>query len=212
MKKIIMLMIRLLMYVPGKIAAAKKTYFKWNLFVNQCYAALVSHRFASASNLCVLGRPIMVRGGEQIHLGDSVTLGKDCRLETTSCYHDQSFSPNLSIGDHAVIQTLCHIGCINRVEIGCYVTIAERTLVIDHHHGDTSLEQMSLPPRKRLLVSRGPIIIGDCVAIGENCIIMPGVTIGEHSQIGAGSVVTHDIPPYSVAVGNPARVIKTVKQ
>lgn len=212
MKHLILFVIRLLMYLPGKVTSCGGLYFRWNLLVNQCYAALISHRFASAKDLCVLGKPVMIRGGQNIHLGKSVTLGKDCRLETTSNYHGQSFSPVLTIGDHAVVQTLCHIGCINRVEIGRFVTIAERTLVIDHHHGDTSLQETQLPPRERKLVSRGPIKIGDCVAIGENCIIMPGVTIGEHSQIGGGSVVTHDIPPYSVAVGNPARVIKTIRR
>lgn len=199
------------MYVPGKLFATKQLYFKWNLIMNQCYAEFIRYRFASARNLCVLGHPLMIRGGKDIFLGDSVTLGKDCRLETTTQYRTQVFTPRLTVGNHCVIQTLCHIGCINEVRIGDYVTIAERTLIIDHHHGDTSPEETSLPPRHRKLISRGSIVIGDCVAIGENCIIMPGVTIGDHSQIGGGSVVTHNIPPYSVAVGNPARVIKTIK-
>jgi acyl-[acyl carrier protein]--UDP-N-acetylglucosamine O-acyltransferase len=47
--------------------------------------------------------------------------------------------------------------------------------------------------------------------IGANSIILPGVTVGEHSVVGAGSVVTKDVPPYTVAVGNPARVIKKIK-
>jgi acetyltransferase-like isoleucine patch superfamily enzyme len=47
--------------------------------------------------------------------------------------------------------------------------------------------------------------------VGMDSFVMPGVTIGDHSVIGAGSVVTHDIPPYSVAAGNPARVLKTIE-
>ncbi len=211
MRKIIFSLIHFLMYIPGKIAASFDLYFKWTLFVNECYASFISHRFGNASNLCVLGKPCMIRGGKNIYLGEHVTLGKDCRLETTSIYHDQTFNPTLSIGDNSVIQTLCHIGCINKITIGKFVTVAERTLIIDHHHGDTSQEEMIKGPRQRKLVSKGPIIIGDCVAIGENCIIMPGVTIGEHSQIGGGSVVTHSIPPYSIAVGNPAKVIKSIE-
>lgn len=54
----------------------------------------------------------------------------------------------------------------------------------------------------------GDIIIGDNCWIGANCVVTRGVTIGEGSIIGAGSVVTKDIPPYSIAVGTPARVIK----
>ncbi|MCD6347251.1 MAG: acyltransferase [Bacteroidales bacterium] len=54
-----------------------------------------------------------------------------------------------------------------------------------------------------------PVIIEDEAHIGANSVVVPGVTIGRRCQIGAGSVVTKDVPPFSVAVGNPARVIKT---
>ncbi|MBR1786462.1 MAG: sugar O-acetyltransferase [Paludibacteraceae bacterium] len=57
-----------------------------------------------------------------------------------------------------------------------------------------------------------PITIGNNVWIGGNVTILPGVTIGDNCTIGAGSVVTHDIPKNSIAVGNPARVIKTIEQ
>jgi len=53
-----------------------------------------------------------------------------------------------------------------------------------------------------------PVTIGEDVWIGSNCVVVPGVSIGKKSVIGAGSVVTKDVPPFSVAVGNPARVIK----
>jgi acetyltransferase-like isoleucine patch superfamily enzyme len=52
------------------------------------------------------------------------------------------------------------------------------------------------------------VVIGEHVWIGSNCVILPGVHIGEHSVVGAGSVVTKDIPSFSVAVGNPARVVR----
>ena len=55
------------------------------------------------------------------------------------------------------------------------------------------------------------MIIGKNVWVGEKVTVLPGVHIGEGSIIGANSVVTHDIPPYSIAVGIPAKVIKTVK-
>ena len=64
------------------------------------------------------------------------------------------------------------------------------------------------PPRSRTIYSKGPVIIGENVWIGENVCILPGVTIGKGTVIGAGAVVTKDIPPFSVAGGNPARIIK----
>jgi len=54
-----------------------------------------------------------------------------------------------------------------------------------------------------------PVVIGEEAHIGANSVVVAGVTIGKRCQVGAGSVVTKDIPPYSVAVGNPAKVIKT---
>ena len=83
-----------------------------------------------------------------------------------------------------------------------------RTYITDHTHGTVELEDLKLPPRHRKLYSKGPVIIGKYVSIGEGSAIMPGVTIGDHVVIGANSVVTKDIPPYSVACGNPARVIR----
>ena len=76
-------------------------------------------------------------------------------------------------------------------------------------HGEINEETIKLHTYNRELYSKGGITIEDNVQIGENCVILPGVTIGRNSLVGAGSVVTKSIPPYSVAVGNPAKVIKT---
>lgn len=69
---------------------------------------------------------------------------------------------------------------------------------------------MKLPPSKRPIMSKGAIVIDDHVWIGEMVCILGNVHIGKSSIIGAGSIVTHDIPAYSVAVGNPAKVIKNL--
>ncbi|MFW5525562.1 MAG: DapH/DapD/GlmU-related protein [Prevotella sp.] len=70
---------------------------------------------------------------------------------------------------------------------------------------------MKIPPAERKISSRGKIVIGDNVWIGDKATVLAGVHIGEGVVIGANSVVTHDIPPYCVAVGNPATVIKKNK-
>lgn len=70
--------------------------------------------------------------------------------------------------------------------------------------------ETSVLSRRKLVEFGHPVFIGDDCWIGSNVVILPGVTIGEGCTIGAASVVTKDIPPFSVAVGNPARVTKTV--
>jgi acetyltransferase-like isoleucine patch superfamily enzyme len=67
-------------------------------------------------------------------------------------------------------------------------------------------------PFRRPLVSKGPVLIGDCVWIGDKATILPGVTIGKGSVIGANAVVTKDVPDYCMAAGNPAVVLKKLEE
>lgn len=63
-----------------------------------------------------------------------------------------------------------------------------------------------ISPNKRTLYSKGPVVLGDNVWIGQNVSVMPDVVIGEGCIIGANSVVTHDIPAFSIAAGCPAKL------
>ena len=114
---------------------------------------------------------------------------------------------NNGVGD-VFIGDNCGIGLSNviigPVKLGNYVMLAQNIVISGLNHG---YEDVTLPPRIQKVVTK-QIIIEDNVWIGANCVITAGVTIGKHSVIGAGSVVTKDIPQFSVAVGNPARVIK----
>lgn len=106
------------------------------------------------------------------------------------------------IGDHTTIGMGNVI--IGPVTIGNHVIFAQNIVVSGLNHG---YEDVAIPPSQQK-VSVHPILVSDNVWIGANSVITAGVTIGKHAVIGAGSVVTKNIPAYSVAVGNPARVIK----
>lgn len=93
---------------------------------------------------------------------------------------------------------------IGPVRIGSYVMLAQNIVVSGLNHG---YEDIMLPPSLQK-VSCKEIIISDNVWIGANSVITAGVSLGKHCVIGAGSVVTKDVPAYTVAVGNPARLIK----
>lgn len=93
---------------------------------------------------------------------------------------------------------------IGPVKIGNFSMTAQHVVISGLNHG---YQDVSMPPRHQKVTTQ-QITIDDNVWIGANCVVTAGVTIGKHSVIGAGSVVTRDIPPYSVAVGNPAKVIK----
>jgi acetyltransferase-like isoleucine patch superfamily enzyme len=114
---------------------------------------------------------------------------------------------NNGVGD-VIIGNNCGIGLSNviigPVTLGNYVMLAQNIVISGLNHG---YEDVTLPPRIQKVITK-QIIINDDVWIGANCVVTAGVTIGKHAVIGAGSVVTRDIPEFCVAVGNPAKVIK----
>lgn len=115
------------------------------------------------------------------------------------------------IGDNVRIESDCHISAINEVIIEDNVLIASFVYISDHSHGKVCADEMDTPPFERELHSKGGIRICRNVWLGEKVMVMPGVTIGEGAVVGAGSIVTKDIPPFSLAVGNPAKIIRKLK-
>jgi acetyltransferase-like isoleucine patch superfamily enzyme len=151
--------------------------------------------------------PIDIRHGKSIRLGKRMTTGKNCRLEAAASGDGKI---RLSIGENVQMNDNVHIVAAESVRIGNDVLMASKIFISDCSHGDYSGEAQSdpgTPPQERPLVS-APVVIGDRVWLGENVVVMPGVTIGEGSIIGASSVVLKDVPPRSIAVGIPASVVK----
>jgi acetyltransferase-like isoleucine patch superfamily enzyme len=109
---------------------------------------------------------------------------------------------------HVIIgnNTIIGIGCviIGPVKLGNDVMLAQNIVVSGLNHG---YEDVKTPTSKQAVTCK-EIVIEDEVWIGANCVITAGVKLGRHCVIGAGSIVTKDVPEFSVAVGNPAKVIK----
>lgn len=138
------------------------------------------------------------------------TAGEGLRMECIDKYAGEEFTPYLEIGNGVVINRNCHIGCINKIVIGDNVLLGSGILITDHSHGFLNDKKMDESYIHRKLLSKGPIYIGDNSWIGENACIMPNVSIGKGCIIGANSVVTHNIPDHSLAVGAPAKIIKSL--
>lgn len=134
-----------------------------------------------------------------IHISDNVVIDTNSILRILNNCH-------LFIGEGTYIGPYCHIsGTKNNIVIGREVLIADRVFISTTHH---RYDDITKPVLRQGFMSRGDVTIGDECWIGIGSCILTGVKIGKHSIIGANSVVTHDIPSYSVAVGNPARIIK----
>lgn len=152
--------------------------------------------------------PFDIRNKKYIQIGKNFTSGFNCRIEAIPLSKDQNIC--ISIGDNVQMNDFVHIGSVSSIKIGNYVLMASKIYISDHNHGSYTLQNSDsplTPPIDRPIFGK-EVIIEDNVWIGESVCILPGVTIGKGSIIGALAVVTKDIPPYSIAVGNPAKVIK----
>jgi len=161
--------------------------------------------FAAFGDDSAIVPPAKILNPHRIHIGNRVLIHEGVWLSVVERYRDQTFTPSLRIGDGAVLGRNTYISCICDIEIGTDVLGGERVLIADsyrdYHDPDTAItfQRLSEP---------APVKIGSGALLNVNVSILPGVTIGERACIGAGAVVTHDVPANAVAVGNPARVIR----
>lgn len=159
-------------------------------------------------NARLIRLPIDIRNRKYIKFGKNFTSGFGCRIEA---FPISDFSKIcIDIGDNVQINDYVHIGAVGSVTIGNNVLMASKIYISDHNHGSYDLNKSDHPgidPIKRSPIVK-PVVIEDNVWIGEASCILPGVRIGKGSVIGASAVVTKNVPPYSIAVGNPAKVIK----
>jgi len=147
----------------------------------------------------------MLTNPKSISIGRQVNIRKGARLEavgdlTSSC-------PKISIGDGTSAQFYFHCGAAESVIIGKNVLIAGRVYITDHDH---VFEDSDLPASLIDGLISSPVVIEDDVWLGEGCVILKGVRVGRRSVIGANAVVTRDVPPFSVAAGVPAKVIRRI--
>lgn len=152
-----------------------------------------------------LKKEVILIGEEFISVGNYTSIGERTII---SAWKREEHDPELIIGNHVCIGNDCHITASYKIIIGNNVLFCGKITITDNSHGELTQEDSELHPSQRKLKSKGPVIIGDRVWIGDKATILPNVVIGDAAIIGANAVVTRDVPPRSVAVGNPAKVIK----
>jgi acetyltransferase-like isoleucine patch superfamily enzyme len=128
-------------------------------------------------------------------------VGENCTVEQPLFC---TYGYNTTVGDNFFLNVNCKLMDSGKITIGNNVFIAPNVCIITEEHA------MDVAQRLQGLEYTHPVTIGDNVWICAGAIVLPGVTIGANSVIGAGSVVTKDIPPNSLAVGNPCKVIRAL--
>lgn len=171
------------------------------------YSGYLSTRFAVFGDNTVVKYPSVFVGEEFISIGKNVSLGR--RSCITAWDKGSITKPRISIGDNTDIGDDCHITSTNNISIGDNVLFGKKITVTDNSHGRCdNYDELCMHPSSREVFSKGEVIIKNNVWVGDKVTVLSGVTLGEGCIIGANSVVTCDIPSYSIAVGIPAKVIK----
>jgi acetyltransferase-like isoleucine patch superfamily enzyme len=160
-------------------------------------------RFGANSVICY--PPNTIYNEHDIHVGSGTMIGPQCTLSAGMTPGQECITdPVVSIGDRCLIGKGSAIVGHFSITIGDDVWTGHNVYVTDQNHG---YEDVTRPIGAQSMPEK-PVRIGDGSWIGYGSVILPGATIGDHVVIGANSVVTGDIPSYSVAVGSPAKVIR----
>jgi len=146
---------------------------------------------------CVFEEGVLVFHPENVHLGRNVYVGHRAILKG---YHDA----RMAIGDETWIGQQCFFHSAGGLEIGARVGIGPGVRILTSAHEEAGREV----PILFSPIARAAVVIEEDADVGVSTTILPGVRIGRGAQIGAGAVVTEDVPPYAVAAGVPAKVLR----
>jgi acetyltransferase-like isoleucine patch superfamily enzyme len=189
--------------------------FRIKKFFRYSELKIASNYFARKMKKC--GENFFVDSGFQLRGPEYMEIGKNFKgkenliLNCIDSDHVVRTEPELIIGDNAYFGANCHIGCLKSIKIGKNFTCGRNVCVIDHNHGDGTLNEKDKHPLERILSSKGGITIGDSVWLGENVVVTSGVKIGNNVVVGANSVVTSDLEENGIYAGVPARLVRIME-
>ena len=180
-----------------------KSWYLRYLFRRSFVTAWYRRHFRKFGEKSLLSPGIMLIRPDCISVGANSSILRNSILEVCRPEGCIEIGNEVSIGEYA------HITAATKIVVGNGVLTGRFVLITDNSHGaGDSRKELEISPLTRDVVSKGEVVIGNNVWIGDKVSILPGVHIGDGCVIGANSVVTKDIPAYAIAVGNPCRVVK----
>ena len=159
-------------------------------------------RFGKFGKKSFIQKPLRISGPKSIYIGNQVFIQYKTWLASEPLTGETQ--SELIIEDGCTIGHFNHIYATKSIILHKNVLTADKVYISDNLHG---YEDINIPIKQQPIIQKGTVEIGEGSWLGENVCVL-GAHIGKHCVIGANSVVTKDIPDYSVAVGVPARVIK----
>jgi len=161
-------------------------------------------RLHSLGPRSAFGRHLDVNNPRAVAIGSRVTIASQFVLGDLC--PGQGEYPKITIGDRCTIMYRFQCNAAESVKIGRSVLIASNVYITDSDH----VVEPGVPTARNPKLVTRPVCVEDDCWLGQNVVILKGVTIGRESIVGANSVVTRSVPPRSVVAGNPARVIKSL--
>lgn len=140
---------------------------------------------------------------EGINIGSNVKIGSFSQIKCTGTL--RKIGKGFSIDNNSGFGEFCFFGAAGGIKIGRNVIMGQN---IRFHSENHNFDRLDIPIREQGVVNKGIIIEDDCW-FGSGVVVLDGVTVGKGSVLGANTLVNKDIPPYSIAVGNPVKIVKS---
>lgn len=172
---------------------------------SKLFSLMIGGGFYEWGSNSVAVPPLRISGERWISIQPGVYIGPGCWLNAEPD-NGVAAGPIIVIGKGSSFAGNCVISAVSSVKIGSEVLFARNVYVADHSHAHLDIARSIM---RQGITGVGQIIIDDGAWLGQNVVVTPGVHIGRGAVVAANAVVRSDVPDYSLAVGVPARVVKS---
>jgi acetyltransferase-like isoleucine patch superfamily enzyme len=176
-----------------------------DLFLWRWRRKVGAKRFAKFGKRSLIVQPRGILAPHRIEIGDGVLIHERAMFSVVENYNGRRHEPHLRIGSGTNIGAGIWFSCVGTIEIGENNLMGHNILIADSYH---EYQDPDTPIIQQPMAEPEPVMIGPGCIVGPHAAILAGVTIGANTFIAANAVVTKSVPPNSVVVGNPARVIR----
>lgn len=178
---------------------------------NDFYSFVIRFFFPHCPSNVKFEKNSYICGHKYISIGSLCRFQQGLYLTAWDSYKGKCYSPSILFGSNCSIGAYNHITCINQILIGENFLSGKWVTISDNSHGAFDETELQKSPQNRDIMSKGPVIIGKNVWVGDKSTILSGVKIGDGVIVAANSVVTNDVPSYCMVAGTPARIIKKIE-
>lgn len=188
-----------------------KLHMRLSAWKNTFYSLWIRNFIGHVGEHSTICHPCGISGQKNISIGDCSIIQGHSVLSCWTNHGGQAFpNASITIGNHCNIGKFNHITACNKVQIGDGLLTGCYVLISDNSHGGLSVEESGIIPAERALKSKGEVVIGDNVWLGDKVSVLSGVHIGNNVIVAANAVVTKDIPDNCLVAGVPAKIVKKI--